>query len=160
MSPKKKNPYATSPSRSSRASQTGLEPAQAATAEPPPVATPLGPSAAVVPPVAAAGAVVPHLGEAPVGPTQTEIDLATLQSVMGEAAEGLIFGLVEVHQQTGVDLRCLAALVGVPPDATAAAQNLQILIDAGLSTASSLTARGQVLRTKVLKKIGLTGDQV
>ena len=160
MSPKKKNPYATSTSRSSRTPQAGLEPAPAATAEPAPVAAPSGPSVVVVPTAAAAEPDAGQPGEASVEATQTEIDLATLQSVMGEAADGLISGLVEVHQQTGVGLRCLAALVGVPPDATVAAQNLQVLIDAGLSTASGLTARGQVLRTKVLKKIGLTGDQV
>lgn len=155
MIPKKKNPYetakATEPGRAPRAES---RPAQARAARPAvaPVA-PVAPAAPVTPstPAAPAAAVVSAPTEAPAEVASVDAQLDALRAMLGMAADKVSSGLIKLQQQTGVSVEALAALVNHPHHNEAdGARALQILLGAGLATAGGLTARGQVLKQKVL----------
>jgi hypothetical protein len=158
MIPKKKNPYETAKATElGRAPRAESKPAQARAARPAaaPVApvAPVAPAALVAPstPAAPAAAVVSAPTEAPAEVASVDAQLDALRAMLGMAADKVSSGLIKLQQQTGVSVEALAALMNHPHHNEAdGARALQILLGAGLATAGGLTARGQVLKQKVL----------
>lgn len=155
MIPKKRNPYETAKApEPGRAPRAEARPAQARAARPAAApATPAAPAAPVAPstPAAPAAAVVSAPTEAPAEGASVDAQLDALRSMLGAAADKVSSGLIKLQQQTGVSAEALAALMSHPHhNETDGARDLQILLGAGLATAGGLTARGQILKQKVL----------
>jgi hypothetical protein len=163
MKPKRKNPYAPPGSperRHATQGSSGSAPATVATeaAAAPRVDALLAPNAPVA--LSATPFEVEDRVATSVAVTVETVAVEPMALSADAELHDVIGQLTEVHQETGVSLRCLAALVVPPSDEAAAAQGLRLLMNAGLATTNGLTARGQVLKTKALKKIGLTTAKV
>jgi hypothetical protein len=152
MIPRKRNPYeAAKVTEPGRAPRTEAKPAQARTVRP--AAAPAAPVTPVAPstPAAPAAAAVSAPTEAPAEVVSVDAQLDALRSMLGTAADKVSSGLIKLQQQTGVSAEALAALMNHPHHNEAdGTRDLQILLGAGLATAGGLSARGQVLKQKVL----------